>query len=292
MAATAVAVSFAFEKVRLAGLVLTGHSPHCSFTQAVRSADHNRRLLESKDRILAASRMIESDAEGFRCWQTPRGKFWIPPNSDWGLPFNLSEQENNIYGIGEQAVRSGDVVLDCGANVGVYVREALDRGAGIVVAIEPAPENLKCLRLNFPEEIAEGRVIVYPKGVWDKDDFLTINVAAENPAADSFVIRPEGSSKGTKLPLTTIDKLVEELKLDRVNYIKMDIEGAEQKALVGGRRTIAKFHPRLALSTYHQPDDPIRIPELVHQAWPGYRTECGPCAYAGGTIRPDVLYFR
>jgi hypothetical protein len=72
----------------------------------------------------------------------------------------------------------------------------------------------------------------------------------------------------------------------------MDIEGAEQRALVGARETIRKFHPRLSLSTYHRPDDPEKIPQIVRDLWSGYRMECGPCAYADGRIRPDVLYFR
>ena len=65
---------------------------------------------------------------------------------------------------GENFVRPGDVVLDCGANIGVFVRESLDAGAKTVVAIEPAPENIECLRRNFKDEIAAGRVIVYPEG--------------------------------------------------------------------------------------------------------------------------------
>ena len=42
------------------------------------------------------------------------------------LPFNLAEQQRKIYGTGERAVRAGDIVLDCGANVGVFTRVALD----------------------------------------------------------------------------------------------------------------------------------------------------------------------
>ena len=138
---------------------------------------------------------------------------------------------------GENFVRPGDVVLDCGANIGVFVREALDAGAKTVVAIEPAPENIECLRRNFKSDIDAGRVIVYPKGVWDKDDFLTLHVDDHNSAADSFVINPKDSHESDqKLPLTTIDKLVAELNLQSVDFIKMDIEGAEVKALKGGRR--------------------------------------------------------
>ena len=272
--------------------MLIGHSPYCSLTRAVTSASHARLLTEAKDRILAASRLLETDASGFQHWQTPRGLFWVPPGEGYGLPFNLSEQENAIYGTGARAVRAGDVVLDCGANIGVYTREALKAGAKLVIAIEPAPENIECLRRNFAAEAASGRVVIYEKGVWDKDDFLTINVAPGNPAADSFVITPEGSQAGQKLPLTTIDKLVAELKLPCVDYIKMDIEGAEQRAILGAAETLRRCHPRLALSSYHLPDDPRKIPQLVRAAWPGYRMECGPCAYANGYIRPDVLYFR
>ena len=75
-------------------------------------------------------------------------------------------------GRADGAVRPGDVVLDCGANVGVYTRHALEAGARLVVAIDPAPENIECLRRNFSEEIKAGRVVVYPKGVWDKDEVL------------------------------------------------------------------------------------------------------------------------
>lgn len=260
--------------------------------QAIHSYDHAMRLMRTKDRILEASRLVATDEAGYMLWDTPKGRYWIPRGSEYVLPFNLAEQELEIYGVGEQAVQPRDVVLDCGANVGVYVSEALRAGARLVVAIEPAPENLECLRRNFSSQVSSGRVVIYPKGVWDKDDFLTINVAPDNPAADSFVIRPEGSYEGAKLPLTTIDKLVAELNLDRVDYIKMDIEGAEQRALMGARETIRKFHPRLSLSTYHRPDDPEKIPEIVRGLWPGYRMECGPCAYADGRIRPDVLYFR
>ena len=83
-----------------------------------------------------------------------------------------------------------------------------------------------------------------------------------------------------------------ELKLERVDFIKMDIEGAERNALAGARQTLARWHPRLALSAYHRPDDPEKIPAAVFAAWPGYRMECGPCADAKTFVRPDVLYFR
>jgi len=283
---------YLYPPLRLGAMVVAGRSPVCSFRQAVRSEEHSRRLAFNKNIILAASKRIQTDDKGFRLWTTPHGDFWIPDGSDYVLPFNLAEQELKIYGSHELDVQPDDIVLDCGANIGVYTRAALDNGAKLVVAIEPAPENVECLRRNFLKEISQGRVVVYPKGVWDKEDLLTLNVDPKNSAANSFVIQREGLQAGVKIPLTTIDKLVEELKLERVSVIKMDIEGAEPKALVGGRGTIARFHPRLAMSTYHAPDHPWTIPTIVHGIWPGYRVHCGPCTLRGPTIRPDVLIFQ
>src|ERR1035438_9236966 len=138
---------------------------------------------------------------------------------------------------------------------------------------------------------AAGRVIVYAKGVWDKDDTLTLNVDDTNSAANSVVMRPDSSHPSVLVPLTTIDKLVAELKLARVDFIKMDIEGAEIPALAGAHETIARFKPRLAIATEHKPDDQYTIPAAVRKIRADYQIECGPCLEAKGHVRPDVLYF-
>jgi len=280
-----------FPAPRLIALKLLGRASVCSLKQAIDSYDHPRETNRIKDRILSASRLVEKDPAGFHLWQTPKGRYWMPAGSDYALAWDLAEQEQNIYNQNGVAARTGDVVLDCGANVGVYTREALRAGARLVVAIELAPENLECLRRNFADEVRAGRVIIYPKGVWDKDDTLTLTVDPQNSAADSLVMRPSGAHEGPKVPLTTIDKLAAELKLDRVDFIKMDIEGAERKALIGAQATLAKYHPRMALSVYHQPGDPEKIPELARKGWPGYRVACGTCADSTTFIRPDVLFF-
>jgi FkbM family methyltransferase len=279
---------------RLLVLKAAGRGPQCPVANAVQAAANLKLQTKYKDQILAASKLVEKDPAGYHLWDTPRGRWWIPGGDDFILPFNLAEQERKIYGTGPQAVQAGDIVLDCGANIGVYTRLALDAGAKVVVAIEPGPENVETLRRNFKPEIAEGRVIVVDKGVWDKDDVLTLRRDPKNTAADSFVmLKDADAASGVRVPLTTIDKMVAELKLPRVDYIKMDIEGAEQKALTGGAGTLARYHPRLSISAYHIPTDPVMIPRIIQQAWPGYQMECGPCAETeDGHIRPDVLYFR
>jgi FkbM family methyltransferase len=284
-------VGYFYPPPRLFVLKLIGRASVCPLKQAMHSYDQISGTTAAKDRLLRESRLVEKDPAGFHLWQTPKGRFWMPAGSDFAVFFDLGEQQMNIYGQDGFGVRAGDVVLDCGANVGVYTRTALDAGARLVVAIELAPDNLECLRRNFADEIRAGRVIVYPKGVWNKDDFLTLTVTPNNSAAYSVVLTPEKGHEGPTVPLTTIDKLVAELRLDRVDYIKMDIEGAEKQALVGARATLAKYHPRMALSAYHLPGDPVKIPEVVRQCWAGYHTVCGPCLDGGSSIITAVLYF-
>lgn len=277
---------------RLLTWVAAGRSPVCPLADALKARQNFRQQVRYKDQILNASKMVEQDARGFELWDTPKGRYWVPAASRYVLPFNLAEQQRKIYGTGDYGPRAGDIALDCGANIGVTVHEELAAGAKTIVAIEPAPENLECLRRNYPKEIASGQVIVVPKGVWDKEDFLTLRVDPVNSAADSFVLQREGAVDLEKVPLTTIDKLVTDLKLERVDYIKFDIEGAEPKALAGAKATLAKYKPRLSVASYHQPDDPKVIPEIIRSARPDYQMACGPCAETEHSIRPDVLYFK
>ena len=281
-----------FASFRLFTFVIAGRSPVCPLAEAVKADDNLERQVEYKDQILNRSKLIEQDPKGFELWDTPKGRYWVPAGSRYVLPFNLAEQQRKIYGDGDNGPHSGDITLDCGANVGVTVHEELAAGAKKIVAIEPAPENLECLRRNYANEISSGRVIVVPKGVWDKEDFLTLRVDPKNSAADSFVIQREGAVDLERVPLTTIDKLVNDLKLERVDYIKLDIEGAEPRALRGASESLAKFKPRISIAAYHAPDHPKLIPEIIRAARPDYKMQCGPCAETNYSVRPDVLYFK
>jgi FkbM family methyltransferase len=257
---------------------------------AVKSTANANDTLRIKDRIFAGSHLRREES-GLELWDTPKGSFWIPKGNHFVLPFNLAEMERQIYGSGEHFVHPGDVVLDCGASDGDFTREALRAGAKLVVSIEVSPSSAECIRRNLAAEIADHRVIVYPKGVWDKDDSLMLNVDDTNFAANSVVMKWGSLHPQVMVPLTTIDKIAAELNLPRVDFIKMDVEGAEVPALRGARDTIKRFKPRLAIATEHKPDDQYTIPAAARALRPDYRMQCGPCLEAKGHVRPDVLYF-
>ena len=272
---------------RLFALVIAGHSPVCPLSHAVKSTFNIQESARITDRIIAGSRLVRRES-GLELWDTPKGQYWIPEGNRYVLPFNLAEMERHIYGSGEHFVHAGDIVLDCGASDGDFTREALKAGAKKVVSIEISPTTAGCLRRNLAPDIAAGRVVVYPKGVWDRDDSLALNVNDTNFAANSVVMRWGPMHATVNVPLTTIDKIVAELNLPRVDFIKMDVEGAEVRAIAGARGTLARFKPRLAIATEHKPDDEFTIPAAIQKVRTDYEMRCGPCLEANGHVRPDV----
>jgi len=113
-------------------------------------------------------------------------------------------------------------------------------------------------------------------------------------SGSSVVIHDETRPGKIKVPLTTIDLLVEELHLPRVDFIKMDIEGSEKWALRGGTQTIRKFRPRMALSTEHLPDDAYAIPRTVTTIRPDYGFEptAASCKDEFYSVGSNVLLFQ
>jgi FkbM family methyltransferase len=287
----AILLAAAWPEARLTMVWAAGRCQGCSFHGAVKSHALLVDMARAGEEIGAASKVIQRDPQGFELVQTPMGQYWTVPN-DRFLKFTLGEEKLEIYDGDDVAVKPGDVVLDCGANVGVFTRTALNRGASLVVSIEPAPATVECLRRNFKSEIAAGRVVVVPKGVWDHTDTLELSEGDDgNTTGDSFVFGKDAKHK-VKVPLTTIDILATELKLPHVDFIKMDIEGAEKPALRGATETIRKYRPRMAIASEHLPDDVVAIPKTVAGISGAYHVTPTSCKDAFLEIRPEVLLFQ
>jgi len=269
--------------------MIQGRDPHCSAGEILGRVALDRIMVRKED-VERASTVLRRE-QGLSLVRTPIGEYWTPSADVLTLCEMVTEHEKDIYAQGGVAVERGDVVLDCGANVGVSVRSALARGAARVVAIEPAPGPLECLRRNLASEIRDGRVIVYPKGVWDSETELVLTVDPRLASTAASVAINRGTPT-LKIPVTTIDAIVRELKLPRVDLIKMDIEGAEAAALKGAVGTVATFHPKMTIALEHRPTDPADLGALVALLWPGYATVCGECENIDGHVQPQVLFAR
>lgn len=280
------------DSVRPYVLFLIGRTGGCSLSVSRNYRYLETRLPEAEKALRKTSKLLKSEGDGLELWETPRGVFWVPATLA-SFFFILAEQEINIYGTGQFAVQAGDIVLDCGANVGVFTAAALAAGAQLVVAIEPVPKKVECLKRNFASEIAAGRVIVYPKGVWNEETRLAMSLYKDG-VMDSFVMRDRTTESfgQAQLPVTTLDILAAELNLPRVDFVKIDVEGANARALEGARRILASYKPRIAMATEDLDDDYLTIPALMQKEWPSYRCVRGPCHGRGRfQLVPDVLYF-
>jgi FkbM family methyltransferase len=241
--------------------------------------------------IAQASRVVRRDA-GLALWSTPQGQYWVPDGDDNILPILLAQSERNIYGIGEWGVQNGDVVLDVGAYIGTWTRQALALGAKQVVAIEPSPASIECLKRNLAAEIASGKVILVPKGIWDSEGALTFFENSKSGVGNSFVETNEVTQQLSSIPVITIDKLVADLAIPRVDFIKADVKGATERLLHGAAAVIRRDRPRIALSTEEVADDAPSIARVALAVQPAYEMKCGPCLLDGKEIYTDVLFFR
>ncbi len=224
-------------------------------------------------------------------YRTDLGNFWIPAPGNAQLSFLIWEMSiQQVYENGAVRIRPGDTVVDCGAHVGVFTRYALSRGAGKVVAIEPEPTNIACLEANFAPEIASGKVVLIKAGVWDEKTNLALRVTPGHSGSHRFGDHA-GDSHLDGIPVLPLDEIVEQHGLERVDFIKMDIEGAEARALRGATQTLRRFRPRMAICTYHGAQDPRTIPQVVHSISEEYLIQGRDVENQWFMVRPKVLFF-
>ena len=203
-------------------------------------------------------------------WETPLGQFWGTERDGRELDLLMLEQAaGDIYEQKGVSVRKGDVVIDVGAHLGTFTRIALLRGARQVIAVEPDPVNSACFARTFAAEIKEGRVRLMVAAAWHSPGSLTFEPGG---ASQTGHVGGAQSTRSVAVRAVTLDEMAGELRLDRVDFIKMDIEGAERHALAGARHLLAVNKPRLAICIYHAADDPEVVPRLVQETNPTYQT--------------------
>ena len=83
------------------------------------------------------------------------------------------------------------------------------------------------------------------------NNVITKNILLSNAEKEIDFISMIENTPTIKKNAITIDKFVEENNIEKIDYIKMDVEGAERNILEGAIRTIKKFKPSLAIAIYH-----------------------------------------
>ncbi|MBV8810932.1 MAG: FkbM family methyltransferase [Acidobacteriaceae bacterium] len=162
-------------------------------------------------------------------------------------------------------IKPGEVVIDAGAFNGILMSIfGLQVGpTGRVVAFEPDALNREKTLSNWKLNGSPTHVEVIPAALWDCE--TEIEFCERGALGSSAFWDGPGGHKIT-VRTTTLDQVVRARGLQRVDFVKMNIEGAEIKALHGADETISRFRPCFAISSDHFVDgDSLR----------GERT-CGP----------------
>jgi FkbM family methyltransferase len=171
-----------------------------------------------------------------------RGKKWIvgsQRNAFW-----LGSYEPHMQKLIEQEVKPDTVFFDVGANVGFYSLLASTLvGPGKVLAFEPLPGNIAYLERHLMLN-AVGNVEVFELAICDE-------VGAAFFEQEETGAMGRLQDKGSlRVATATLDSLLQEQKIAPPNYIKMDIEGAEPRALIGAEFCFQRHKPVLFLATH------------------------------------------
>lgn len=153
--------------------------------------------------------------------------------------------------------------IDCGAYRGDTVKVLMKKSHSMVpiICLEADPYNYKYLKNRLPFLAPRQKTEAYPFGVWssngDKKFTSNLEEAGRISEQGDILIR-----------CRTIDSIV---KGRKTAFIKMDIEGAELKALYGAEGVIQRDRPQLAVSIYHSDQDMVLILKYLREKYPFYQ---------------------
>lgn len=189
---------------------------------------------------------------------------------DYVLPAMCEDYSMLVEGPGEYGyvdVKPGDVVFDCGANIGLFSMLAAAKGAR-VYAFEPVPAVFQ--HLDKAKEIYPD-IQLFDYALSDKTGIVKIALSNGTNTANSFVLPV--SDMFIEVNTISIDEFVSRYQIESVDFIKADIEGAERFMLAGATETLKKFAPKLSICTYHLPDDKEVLEAIIKAANPNYIIE-------------------
>ncbi|MBV5337939.1 MAG: FkbM family methyltransferase [Deltaproteobacteria bacterium] len=219
-------------------------------------------------------------------YHVPKGIF-KPGELSWVFQEVVQPSNTNphAYENNSVTIHPGDVVVDAGACAGFFTRQALAKGANKVFAFEPLPAISGALQETFRHECMAGIVVVKSIALTSSTGTASFN------DGDQFICEARLTSEGTHMVMTsTLDNFVHFENVDRIDFIKMDIEGEEMNAMMGAVETINRFKPRLAIAVYHQYENAALVRDILNANCPGYTVEFGGRYMFEVPHRPYMVY--
>jgi len=177
---------------------------------------------------------------------------------------NAGIYEKESIRIINRFVKPGDIVLDVGANIGYYsvLLSKLVGQFGRVYAFEPTDNFCKILQLNIGANNLQNVEIV-KMGLSNKIQELEIKIG--NSSATLHSQADDDFLSKELIKLTSLDKFIVQNPLEKIDFIKLDIDGHEPLFFEGASNTLNKYNPIILLEVSH-----IHYLEAGFKAWDFY----------------------
>lgn len=182
----------------------------------------------------------------------PYGGWWLAADDMLDDSIFTGNFELNELKFAERFLKQGMTVLDIGAHHGLYTVLAARKvgKTGKVMAFEPSAKERRRLMTHLRLNRVQDRVSVIPTAIGKETADTTLYVVVGKETGCNS-LRPPAVAEPTepvRVPVTSLDAFLSKENLDRVDFIKMDIEGAELAMLEGAQGMLAN-HPRPVILT-------------------------------------------
>lgn len=222
--------------------------------------------------------IIDAEVEGLRF------RFYMRDNVSERkylfLPQFFDAQERALL---REVLQGGGVFVDIGANAGIYslCGASAVGGGGRVVSIEPNPAVAARLRFNLSLNGFEGRTHIEQAGVSDSAGHFDLVLDESNLGGSSLALHR--SEKSIQVRCDLLQNILAARGIVRIDALKIDIEGAEDRALIPFlRHAPASLHPRVVVIENSQKDWQQDLPAAFAAA--GYTLQT--------TTRMNLIYMK
>jgi len=212
------------------------------------------KLLRISDTLMYQESKLLIDSNPRSLYETPAGnKYWLNNTGYIDMEIiNKGVFEQSSTSVINRLVKKGDVVLDVGANIGYYtvILSRLVGDEGKVIAFEPTKHFREVLKENISANELEGNIEIVDVGLSNKKGEVVIDIGPSSATLHS----PKGYDLvlgHEKISLTTLDEFVKENGLERVDFVKIDVDGHEPFFFKGGWETLDKFSPTILFEISH-----------------------------------------